>query len=120
MSRDYRLFLDDIKTACEKILRYTRNMTFEQFTVDEKTFDAVVRNLEVIGEAIKNIPDEIRQKYPEVEWRKIAGLRDIVVHEYFGIDEEILWDIVERRVADLLERVRRILDAEDEDSGRAR
>ena len=120
MSRDYRLFLDDIKTACEKILRYTRNMTFEQFTVDVKTFDAVVRNLEIIGEASKNIPEEVRQQHPEIDWRKMAGLRDIVAHEYFGIDEEVLWDIVESRIADLLERVREMPDAEDEDSGRAR
>ena len=113
MSRDHRLFLDDIRLACEKILRYTQTMTFEQFTVDEKSFDAVVRNLEIIGEASKNIPEQVRQKYPQVEWRKIAGIRDIVAHEYFGIDEEILWDIIKHRIAILLEHVRIIRATED-------
>lgn len=112
MSREPRLFLEDILESCAKILRYTEGMDFARFTADEKTRDAVVRNLTVIGEAVKNLPADIRQRYPEVEWRKIAGLRDIVVHEYFGVDADILWDIVKNRIPALLEKIENILKNE--------
>jgi len=79
---------------------------------DEKTFDAVVRNLEIIGEATKHIPPEMRARYPNVEWHKIAGLRDIVAHEYFGLDEDILWDVVQNRIPVLLDSIQQILAAE--------
>jgi len=113
MSRDYRLYLDDMREASEKVLRYTHDMDYEEFKLDEKTFDAVVRNLEVIGEAAKHIPDEVRERYPRVEWRRISGLRDMVVHEYFNADEDILWDVVRNRVPELLEQVKEILGKEE-------
>ena len=75
----------------------------------EKTFDAVVRNLEVLGEAAKHIPSDVRIRYPQVAWRRIAGLRDVIAHEYFGIDEDILWDIVRNRMPTLLKDVLHIL-----------
>lgn len=109
MSRDIRLYLDDIRESCEKILRYSCGLNFEQFVSNEKTFDAIVRNLEIIGEAAKHVPSEIRRRYPEVEWAKIAGLRDMVVHEYFGLDEDILWDVVQNRIPRLLDQIRQIL-----------
>jgi uncharacterized protein with HEPN domain len=90
VSRDYRLYLNDIRAAAEKVLRYTQGVDLARFVDDEKTFDAVVRNLEIIDEAAKHVPAEVQARYPEVEWRNIAGLRDIVAHEYFGIDEDIL------------------------------
>jgi uncharacterized protein with HEPN domain len=90
MSRDFKLYLDDIREAAEKTLRYTRGMSFDQFLGDEKTFNAVVRNLEIIGEAAKHISPDVRERYPQVEWRRIAGLRDVVIHEYFGVDDRIL------------------------------
>jgi len=71
-----------------------------------------VRNLTIIGEAVKNLPNELRARYPDVEWRKIAGLRDIVVHEYFGIDEDILWDLIQNKIPNLLKSVEQILAAE--------
>jgi len=88
-------------------------MDFEAFKSDEKTKDAVVRNLGIIGEAVKRLPDTLRDRYPKVEWRKITGLRDIIVHEYFGVDEEILWDVVQNKVPELLNQVKRVLSIED-------
>ncbi len=90
MSRDFRLYLDDIRASADKVLRYTRGLRQDEFVNDDKTFDAVVRNLEIIGEATKHIPQDVRERYPEVEWRRMAGLRDVVIHEYFGIDDRIL------------------------------
>ena len=112
MSRDYRLYLDDMLIALEKVLRFTQGVDLAHFVDDERTFDAVVRNLEIIGEAAKHIPAAVQARYPDVEWRSIAGLRDIVAHEYFGIDEDILWDIIIHQVPALLTRVRQILKRE--------
>ena len=85
-------------------------MSFEDFLADERTLDAVVRNLEIIGEAAKNVPEEVRLCYPEIEWRKIAGLRDILSHTYFKISEAILWDVVQNKVPPLAEQVKQILE----------
>ena len=110
MPQDYKVFLEDILEAIKKIRSYTAALSLESFSQDEKSVDAVVRNLEVIGEAIKNVPENVRMKYPDVEWRRIAGLRDILVHEYFGIDTVIIWDIIRNKLPILEAQVRQILD----------
>jgi len=109
MSRDVRLFLEDMQTACEKVIRYVKDLEQTQFLKDEKTYDAVVRNLTIIGEAVKNVPKAIREFHPNIEWRKVAGFRDIAVHEYFGIDEDILWDIIQNEIPYLLSQLNQII-----------
>ncbi len=109
MSRDESLYLADIQESCTKVLRFTKGMTYKDFVHDDLYFDAVLRNLEIIGETVKNISEETRQKYPNVKWRKIAGFRDIVAHEYFGINDETVWDIVENEIPALLAIVKIML-----------
>lgn len=99
--REWRFFLKDISKSIDKIIQYTASMDKTRFMNDDKTFDAVMRNLQIIGEAVKQFPMEIREKYPKVAWKKIAGLRDIVAHEYFGIDDDIIWDVVHKKVPEL-------------------
>jgi uncharacterized protein with HEPN domain len=98
VSRDFRLFMEDIVACCDKIGRYTVGLAFDQFRSDEKVVDAVARNLELIGEATKRLPDDLRRRYQDVPWRKMAGLRDVIVHGYFGVDVQLLWDIVQKDV----------------------
>jgi uncharacterized protein with HEPN domain len=90
--RDSLLFLEDIIESLSKINRYIEGLEYSDLAKDEKTIDALIRNLEVIGEAVKNIPDTIREKYPEVEWKEAAALRDVLIHDYFGVDLESLWE----------------------------
>jgi uncharacterized protein with HEPN domain len=102
MSRDWQFYFDDMVAGCEKVLRFTAGMNRREFFDDEKTHDAVVRNIQIVGEAAKHIPLEVRLKMPDIEWRKIAGMRDLIVHAYFGIDPDILWLTVEAKVPELL------------------
>jgi uncharacterized protein with HEPN domain len=92
--RDYQLFLEDILESIEKIERYTTDLSFEEFFQNEMVVDAVIRNFEIIGEAVKKIPSEVRNKYPSVEWKNIAGFRDVLAHDYFGIDIHIVWQTI--------------------------
>ena len=111
MPRDFRVYFEDILSAIRKVKSYTSGLSLQDFLQDDKTFDAVVRNLEVIGEAAKHLPEEARKRTPDIDWKKIAGLRDILIHEYFGIDGEIVWDVVQHKLPTLETAVNHILDS---------
>ena len=112
MPRDYRLYLDDMLEAIGRIRRHVGAMDFIAFKADEKTVDAVIRNLEVIGEAARNVPDPLRQSWPETEWRKIVALRNILIHDYFGVNLEIIWDIVQHKLDGLESTCRKLSESE--------
>lgn len=109
MPRNARMHLEDMVEAAEKVTAYAGDMTFDAFCADSKTRDAVIRNLEVIGEAAKNVTPDIRERFFDIEWKKIAGLRDMLIHEYFGVDVEIVWDIVQNKIPPLTKQLRTIL-----------
>ena len=109
MSRD-EMYLEDIAQSCEKILRFTQGLTQTDLIREAKTYDAVVRNLEIVGEAAKHISDELRKQLPSIEWRKVAGLRDMLAHAYFGIDDDILWDVVQNKVPQLAKAINEFLN----------
>ena len=106
--RDYKLYLDDILEAIHRIEKYTNGLSLEKLKKDSLVIDGVVRNLEIIGEAAKNIPLHVKEKYPGVEWKKITGLRDILAHEYFGVDIDVLWDIIENKLPILSKQIKQI------------
>ena len=85
-------------------------MSFDEFVNDDRTYHATLRNLEIIGEAIKNISDETKIKYPQVKWRKIARFRDIVAHDYFGVSDEIVWDVIQNEIPPLTEQIQGIIE----------
>ena len=113
MPRDYKVYLDDILDAISKIEIYVAGQDWATASRDPKTLDAVIRNLEVIGEAVKNLPSVLKNNTPGPEWRKIGGLRDILAHQYFGIDSAIIGDVVENKLSGLKEAARRILLEEE-------
>jgi len=86
-------FLSDIKEAMENIVTYTKGLNFDEFVKDRKTQDAVIRNLEVVGEATKNVSGDLKNKYQKIPWKKMAGLRDKIIHHYFGIKYDIIWQV---------------------------
>ncbi len=109
MSRDYCLYLDDMIEAVARIREYVTGMEETGFSEDRRTQDAVVRNLEIIGEAAGKLPEEVRQVATGVEWRKLTALRNILAHEYFGVHLPIIWDIVNTKLSPLDEACRQLL-----------
>jgi uncharacterized protein with HEPN domain len=97
-TKNHKLYLEDILEAVEKIQRYTKGLTYDAFVKNEMAVDAVIRNLEIIGEAAKNLPQDIKDKYPDVPWKRMIGLRNIAVHEYFGVDLSIIWEVVTKNL----------------------
>ena len=105
-------YLADAKEAVLRINAYTQDLTFEQFLEDKKTQDAVVRNLEIIGEAVKNISEESKTRFPQIPWKDLAGVRDKLIHHYFGVNFDIVWNIVKQELPDVLSQLEIILKTE--------
>ncbi len=106
------MYLADIRTACEKVFQFTAGMDRPAFFADDRTYHAVVHCLLIVGEAAKRIPDDVRQRMPDVEWRKITGMRDWLAHVCFSIDSDTLWDVIEVKVP---ARLQQLWDFNDED-----
>lgn len=102
-------FLNDIKNSLEKIFKYTDFLSYEEFVKDDKTKDAVERNFEIIGEAVKNLTDDFRNSYPEIPFRQIAGMRDKLIHDYFGVDYQIVWKTIKDRLPEFYDNIKRII-----------
>ena len=109
--RGWRLYIEDMLACGEKVLAYTGGMTQAAFIADSRTYDAVLRNLELIGEAATHVPTDVRNANPQIDWRSIIGTRNRVAHGYLGIDDDVVWDIVQNDVARLLPELRALLGA---------
>lgn len=108
--RNLKLFLTDISEAINNIKSYTKDMNYDEFIHDKKTIDAVVRNLEIIGEAAKSIPKNVKDKYDNVNWIAISGMRNKLIHEYFGVSVRIVWETLSNDIPNLEEQINNILD----------
>lgn len=107
--RDYTLFLEDILLAINKIEEYIQDISYQGFSKNDMMIDAVIRNFEVIGEAAKHIPARIRTKYPAVEWREAIGFRNVLIHDYFGIDVESVWDTIHNNLPLLKQHIQAVI-----------
>jgi uncharacterized protein with HEPN domain len=107
--RDWRFRLEDILQAIEEINQFTKGMTYSTFCSDTRTMKAVLYSLAVIGEAARHIPEEVKLKYPEIPWRDISDMRNVVIHEYFGVDPEILWETIHNELPSLQALLKSIL-----------
>lgn len=108
MKRELRLFIEEISESIRLITEYIGDISKENLDKNQGLKDSIVRRLEIIGEATKNIPDDFREKYSEVPWKKIAGLRDVIIHTYFNIDLDIIWDIVKNDLPNLKKEIEKI------------
>jgi uncharacterized protein with HEPN domain len=113
MKRNIKLYLQDIWESTLAIEEYTQNLAEEEFYSNRQVQDAIIRRLEIIGEAVKNIDDDFRNKYPQIPWKKIAGMRDIIAHEYFGVKLERVWDVLRKDLPDIKQQMLLIMERED-------
>lgn len=107
--RDYTLYLKDILVAIDSIEKFIAGMDLKTFLADDKTTSAVMRKLEIIGEAVKQIPEEIRQKHSQVPWKEMAGMRDKLIHFYFGVDYHLVWRAINERLPQVKQEIQKIL-----------
>jgi uncharacterized protein with HEPN domain len=117
MSRRYVLYLKDMEEACIKVQEFADGLTYEEFISYGMPYHAIVRLIEVIGEAAKAIPENVRARYPEVEWRRMGRTRDIMAHHYFSLEDDTLWEIIEKHVPELMAHLGPIIEAESGTEG---
>ena len=106
--RNPELLVEDILESCYKIIEYTKGVSFEEFVVDSKTIDAVIRNFEIIGEAANRLPEEFKDLHQDIDWFRIRGFRNRIIHDYFGIDYSIVWQIKETYLSQLIQNLEKI------------
>jgi len=106
--RTDRDYLDHIREAVKRTVLYTEDMTYEKFLEDIKTQDAVVRNIEIIGEAVKNLSEELRNRCTEIQWKNLAGMRDKLIHHYFGVNFSIVWKVAREELPEIIKNIEKI------------
>ena len=112
MRRHHRLFLEDMLSSSKNIEEYVGTLSLEEFIRDKMRIDAVVRNFEVMGEASAKVPVEVRDRYPSIEWQKISDFRNVLIHEYFGVSHEILWDVIKNKIPSLIDQLSLAIEKE--------
>lgn len=110
MKREFLDYIEDIIEAMNNAMNFARDMKYDDFTKDNKTIYAMVRALEIIGEAVKNLSDEVKQQYPQIPWRDMAGMRDKLIHEYFGVNKKVVWDTIKDELPKLKPLFEKILE----------
>lgn len=115
MKRDLLLFVEDILKSIDNVQEFSKGLDENKFLTDKLRHSAIVRQLEILGEAVKNLPEGFRSKYNNIEWKKIAGLRDILIHAYFGIDMRRAWGIIKQELPELRKQIKEILKKEKND-----
>lgn len=108
MNKDYRILISHILECIGKVEEYTKGLTKVEFFRSTQIQDAVIRRIEIIGEAAKNVPEEIKKKYPNISWKQMVGMRDILIHEYFGVDLELTWKVAKEDILDLKKKILKI------------
>ena len=115
-AREWRFYIQDMIEFSEKVLSYTEGLDQDAFIADELTYDATLRNLELIGEAATHIPSEVREAYPDIPWHAIVGTRNRLAHSYLSISNDIIWTIIQDAIPKLLPELRNLLNTTNEDS----
>lgn len=110
MKKDPKIFLEHILESIAEIEKYIKNISQDKFLQTTQIQDSVVRRLEIIGEAVKNLPFSFRNKHPYISWRKVAGMRDVLIHEYFGVDLGLVWKIVKKDIPQLKKQISELLE----------
>jgi len=114
MKRIYIDYLQDMLDNAKRAIQFTKGMSFESFSRDDKTVYAVIRAVEVIGEAARNVPEKVRSKYSEIPWRDIAGMRDKLIHQYFGINMQVVWQTIHEDLPMLIDTLQEIIKQEND------
>lgn len=108
--REYGDYIEDILDSIDAIEEFVKGMNFEEFKKNKKTVYAVVRAIEIIGEAAKNIPQTVKEKHPKIPWKDMAAMRDKVIHEYFGVDKQVVWETIKHDIPNIKSPIKKILD----------